>query len=1002
MTWLHMRRTPLSTLLLLTLLLCASAGWSQPSSADGSRLERATDLRNSEPAKSLELARDALEIALEANDELKAAKARIVIAEALEVLGGHDDALVLLDDAASYLDRMEEHDLLARGLKLRGAIKFYQGEYQQALDAFQQAFDLYDRSENLAGRAETLNRMGRVHDSQGNVERAMDYYQQSMLEHEAAGNLDGMATLLNNMGTLQRQQGNTEEALDAYRQSIDLREETGNLRDMAGTYSNIAVLHHFAEDSEQALEWIDRAVALQKQVGDRLGVARSLLNKAQILRHAGQMEEAMPYYYESLEVAEEQEELNLLRILYSNLADRHGEMENYRQALEYSRQANETSAKLFDTERQREIEAMNARFETNRKEREIALLEEQRRFDTLVRNSALGGSLLLLILIGVTWNRYRVKVQANRTIEAKNLELSTLDGIVAAINSRDSFNDVLSVLLQKTMGFFGNADQGLILILDPSTRHFHAASSYGVLASELSSEHLEFEAAMDRFTGGAQEIAKGVHLHDPRPPLTSAELHGGELPMVSMIAMTISIDQHVEGVLILTNAPDKRAFQSRDAEHLARIREHAISALGRARHLEQLREENIRAEEAICRLRIAEKNLKQAVEDAEKANAIKSEFLARMSHELRTPLNAIIGYSEILSKELEQSRLSGYIDDVQRIRSAGQHLLTLINELLDLSRIEAGKTEIRVVGTLIPELLDDVAGMIQPQVEENGNQLSLDCDPQLSQMQTDPVRLRQILFNLLSNAAKFTEQGEIHLAAESQNDHVRFTVSDSGIGMTPEQTRRVFDSFTQADDSISRRFGGTGLGLSVTRGLCHLLGGEISVSSQPGKGSRFTVELPIKAPDDGQGPASHGNPTNDSHSPEQIGNDQSDKEVAAGVRILVVEDNDVNSDIVLRHLKLEGIEATVVRDGPDALEAARSLRPSLILMDMTLPTLDGWEVTKRLKADPATRDIPVVGLSAHAMSGHRQQALDAGCEDYEHKPIDFERLLGKIRRLIRV
>ena len=963
-----------------------------PLHAEDDRLQQAADLRDSEPAKALEIARDVLEESQARGDEGTAALARLQLAHALEVLGGHDEALVILDDAERQFRQEGATAQLADALKLRGAILFYQGRYDRALEAFQKAYELHEANDDAAGQAEALNRMGRVYDSQGNPDRALDYYRRSLSEQERVGNLDGMATQLNNIATIERQQGRIEEALAAYERSIELREETGNLRDMAGTYSNIGVLYHFEDEREKALDWQSRALALHEQVGDQLGAARTHFNLGRMLTAYGREDEALPHYETSLAIAQETNTLNLLRLLYDQLSELKANDGDYPAALEYSHKARDVRAELFDVERQREIEGMNARFETSRKEREIALLHEQRRFDGLVRNTAVGGSVLMLILIAVTYNRYRIKLRANHTIQKKNEELSTLDSIVAAINSEEEFEDVLSILLNRTVEFFHNADKGAVLILDPSNRRFYIASAYGFPGAEIDTSDMDFDTVIDHYTHGGQAIGEGIYLHDPASPLGNEGLSEDIQPRVSMVVMTIMIDRQIEGFLLLTNSPDNPAFRASDAERLSRIREHAVSALTRARHMEHLKDENLRAEDAICRLRIAERNLKQAVDDARKANTIKSDFLARMSHELRTPLNAIIGYSEMLARELNQGETSGFAIDAQRIRSAGQHLLTLINELLDLSKIEAGKTDINPSDIQINELIEDVGAMIRPQVEENRNDLILECSETGLIIQTDPLRLRQILFNLLANATKFTEGGEIKLHVETGRDHqgadtVFFHVSDNGIGMTEEQVRRVFDSFTQADETISRRFGGTGLGLSVSRGLAQLLGGDISVESKPGKGSIFTLSLPLRLSDVSQKASTEDRPADSRMKP------------TSSDRILIVEDNDVNRDMLSRHLEIEGYSTLFATDGGEAIETASREQPSLILMDMSLPTMDGWEATKHLKASASTRHIPVIGLSAHAMNSHRHRALEAGCDEYEHKPIDFEKLFSKIRKL---
>ncbi|MDQ2068410.1 ATP-binding response regulator [Natronospira bacteriovora] len=981
--------------LLTALFLGAALLLPLPSLADSDRLQRSAELRDSEPARALELAREELEAAQDSGNESLAARARLALAHALEVLGGHDEALILLDAAETVFAREREQELLAEALKLRGAILYYQGRNDLALNAFQRAYDIHQREGNLSGLAEALNRMGRVHDSQGNPQRALEYYRQSYEQQEQAGNLDGMATQLNNMATIERQQGNVDAALEAYERSITLRERTGNLRDMAGTYSNIGVLYYFEGNHTQALEWMDRAIALQEQIGDQPGVARSQYNIGRILEGLERTDEAIERFETSLPIALENNNLNLLRLIYTRLSEINADRGNYQRALEFSRMATDARTEMFDVERQRQIEAMNARFETSRKEREIALLQEQRRFDSLVRNTAMGGSLLMLILIAVTYNRYRIKLRANQTIQKKNEELSTLDSIVAAINSQEDFRDVLAILLKRTVGFFHNADKGTVLVMEPGTRRFQVAGAYGVLAAEIDDHELDYETVLDMYTHGGEEIGDGIFLHDPARPIGRTSMTEGDSELVSLVAMTIMIDRQIEGFLILTNNPGDPPFRPADAPRFARIREHAISALTRARHIENLKEENLRAEEAICRLRITERNLKQAVEEARKANAIKSDFLARMSHELRTPLNAIIGYSEMLARELNQGATAGFANDAQRIRSAGQHLLTLINELLDLSKIEAGKTEIWGSEFRVNELTHDVADMIRPQIAENRNELHVhdaETDPL---MNSDPVRLRQILFNLLANATKFTEAGDIHLEVESEDGGevpmIRFRVRDNGIGMTAEQTRRVFDSFTQADDTISRRFGGTGLGLSVSRGLARLLGGDIAVESELGRGSVFTLTLPASMPTENEAGTEQ----------RQIRSAPQDEhqESSGGGRILVVEDNAINRDMLTRHLELEGFETLSADDGPVAIDMARREQPDLILMDMSLPTMDGWETTRQLKNSAETRSIPVIGLSAHAMNSHRNKALDAGCDEYEHKPIDFEGLLQKIRRL---
>jgi signal transduction histidine kinase/CheY-like chemotaxis protein len=384
--------------------------------------------------------------------------------------------------------------------------------------------------------------------------------------------------------------------------------------------------------------------------------------------------------------------------------------------------------------------------------------------------------------------------------------------------------------------------------------------------------------------------------------------------------------------------------------------------------------------EMLVEIQSRDAELTIAKEAAEEASRAKSSFLANMSHELRTPLNAIIGYSEMLQEEAEDRGVPELGADLRKVHGAGRHLLALINDILDLSKIESGKMELLLETFEIGSLLEDVASTIHPLVEKNHNHLEVRGAAQAGTMHADVTRLRQVLFNLLSNACKFTERGSIVLEVAreggEESDEVVFRLTDSGIGMTPEQQSRLFEAFMQADASTSRRFGGTGLGLAISRRFCRMMGGDIAVASEPGRGSTFTVRLPATVPEHvARGP-------------------EPEPRQPVGT-VLVIDDDRDACELLARSLTKEGFRVVTAATGEEGLKAARKHKPDAITLDVLMPGMDGWAVLKTLKSDPEVARVPVVMIS---MVDERDMGRALGAADYLPKPIDRDRLSAVLRR----
>jgi signal transduction histidine kinase/CheY-like chemotaxis protein len=384
--------------------------------------------------------------------------------------------------------------------------------------------------------------------------------------------------------------------------------------------------------------------------------------------------------------------------------------------------------------------------------------------------------------------------------------------------------------------------------------------------------------------------------------------------------------------------------------------------------------------------------LVKAKDAAEEASLAKSAFLANMSHELRTPLNAIIGYSEILEEDMRESGPPDSVRDLKRIQSAGKHLLSLINDVLDLSKIEAGKMALHLETFEVQPMIEEIITTLQSAAARNGNRLSLRVAADVGSMNADVTKVRQILFNLLSNACKFTERGTVTLDVERRAapDRLVFRVTDTGIGMTPQEQKALFKQFAQADSSISRKYGGTGLGLAISMRFANMMGGKIHVLSERSQGSVFTVELPAQVPRDA---TERTQPTEDA----EVSAETAEIGDAANT-VLVIDDDPTVRDLMTRFLQKSGYRAIPAASGAEGLRLAREIHPSIITLDLVMPEMDGWEVLSQLKAQPELSSIPVIMVT---IVDHEALGLARGASNYLVKPIDRDRLavaLGQHRR----
>jgi signal transduction histidine kinase/ActR/RegA family two-component response regulator len=433
-----------------------------------------------------------------------------------------------------------------------------------------------------------------------------------------------------------------------------------------------------------------------------------------------------------------------------------------------------------------------------------------------------------------------------------------------------------------------------------------------------------------------------------------------------------------------------RAYAQIDQDRYLLERSLAISS----EEMRQLNDSLRRASES--ELAVERDKLQRAKEEAESASRAKSQFLANMSHEIRTPLNAILGFTEILIREEDGTNLQRS-DYLETINGSGRHLLALVNDLLDLAKIEANQIQVERIPCSPHQIVADVVSTLRVRARECGITLEYQWSGDIpEQIESDPHRIKQLMMNLVGNAIKFTQQGGVTIDASiethGENSLLKFVVTDTGIGIADDKLAAIFDPFVQADSSVTRRFGGTGLGLAISRSIAEALGGDLTVSSQSGVGSKFTATVATGGLVTKRVAETASNkPVSDITSGGSAGYD------LTGVRVLVVDDGATNRKLIHLLLERRGAQVSMAENGAIALLAATEHEFDIILMDMQMPVMDGYTATAELRRRGF--GAPIVALTANAMKGDREKCEQAGCSDYLSKPIDGDTLIAKVAQL---
>src|SRR6266545_3876639 len=538
-------------------------------------------------------------------------------------------------------------------------------------------------------------------------------------------------------------------------------------------------------------------------------------------------------------------------------------------------------------------------------------------------------------------------------------ELRALGEVSQAVNSTLDLETVLNTIVAKATQLSGT-EAGAIYVHADAKNEFALRATYGMseaFVAELARQGVGFGESTVAQAAMRRAPVQVADLEEAKPtPLQEVILRAGYRALLVM--PLLSRDNLMGALVVRRKAPG--SFPAAVLDLLQTFAAQSVLAIQNARLFQEIEEKG---------------------RQLELTSRHKSQFVASMSHELRTPLNAIIGLTQMMVNNASRFGTEKAAEPLRRVNRAGTHLLGLINQVLDLSKIEAGKLELSPETVNLAPLLEEIIGTARQLAEQNKNRLIVDAQANLGQLTVDPMRLRQILLNLLSNACKFTKQGEVKLRVKKVVDGgnwIEIAVADTGIGMTPEQQAKLFEEFIQADSSTARQYGGTGLGLAITRKLVRMMGGDVTVTSESGKGSVFTVRLPAST---------------DPQARSSAGSDGRRSSTADCV--LVIDDDATARELIADHLKGEGFSVVTAVGGVEGLKLAKELRPTAITLDVLMPDLDGWSVLAALRQDPELAEIPVIMITI--VDEHRR-GIALGAAGYLTKPIDRERLRHVIGR----
>lgn len=906
------------------------------------------------PEKVLESYKSALLLAQEQNDKIDEANIfKSIGTTYLVKIINYEKAIENYSKALNLFFEISDTNAVAACYNNIGICYNRWGQYDSAIQNHIKQLRLNEDIKNQSGISKANNNIGNIYHNLKEYNHALEYYKKALLISQQIYDTASMATTLINLGAIYQELDSGFLALEYNYQALKLNEKINDKPNVANILSNMGFLSKKTRNNKAALEYYERALEINEEIQNNLGAASVLFNIGALYNDLEDYNMANDYLTRALTIAKATDSKKILKDIYNSFYDLYVNKGDHKKALEYYILHIELKDSIYTEESRAQIADIETKYETEKKDLQLKenqiLLEKNEselRSQRILIIAAFFILLLIIIFSALLLRQFNLKKKANILLEEQNFEINNQkEEIFRQARKLEITNRELeklsivasetdnAILIANSNGDIEWVNDGFIRLYGYNLEEYKMTQNSNLFKSSSHPEITElFEKAVllkESVMYSSQFINKFGKTVWSQTTLTPIFGKNNEVRLIVAIDSDITQLKHVEEQLVL------------------------------------------------------------AKNEAEKANNVKSEFLANMSHEIRTPMNAVLGFADLLGTIISDHKQKSYVES---IKSSGKSLLILINDILDLSKIEAGKLEIQYAPLNLKPVLKEIEQIFSIKIMQKNLEFISDIDPGIPEsLILSEARLRQVLFNIIGNAIKFTETGYIKLKSKvirESNDNKQIdlliSVEDTGIGVPKAQHERIFKSFEQQDGQDEKKFGGTGLGLAISKRLVNLMGGEIIVKSEVGKGSTFEILLHDVI-------VSH---EKTETMVEKLFDYENIQFEAA--TILVVDDNPTNRNLIKEIFDRTKINTIFAEDGQAAIITTREHKPDLILMDIRMPVMDGFEAVKIIRKDKSIKNIPVIALTASVLGGSMDEIKKKGFDSYLMKPTLISELFYEV------